>query len=90
MAKSNKMGAAPEQPELNSQEAFFLKYRKQIIAAVVAVIVVIAGCIVYNTFIAGPREEKASTALAKAQDLFAQGEYQKALTGDNQTEGLVC
>ncbi|MBR4379111.1 MAG: tetratricopeptide repeat protein [Prevotella sp.] len=90
MAKSNKMGAAQEQPELNSQEAFFLKYRKQIIAAVVAVIVVIAGCIVYNTFIAGPREEKASTALAKAQDLFAQGEYQKALTGDKQTEGLIA
>ena len=84
------MGAAPEQPELNSQEAFFLKYRKQIIAAVVAVIVVIAGCIVYNTFIAGPREEKASTALAKAQDLFAQGEYQKALTGDKQTAGLIA
>jgi len=88
MAKTNKNIANTEQ-ELNKQEAFFLKFRKQIIAVVAAIIIVIAGCIIYKTFIAGPREEKASTALAKAQDLFAQGEYQKALNGDKQTEGFI-
>lgn len=81
--------AAPEQ-SLNNQEAFFLKFRKQIIACVLAIIVVIAGVVVYKSFIAGPREEKASTALAKAQDLFAQGDFQKALNGDKQMEGFIA
>ena len=89
MATSNKNIAATEQ-SLNKQEAFFLKYRKQIIAAIAAVIIIIAGCIVYGTFVAGPREEKASTALAKAQSLFEQGDFQKALNGDKQTEGFIA
>lgn len=81
--------AATEQ-SLNNQEAFFLKFRKQIIAAVVALVVIIAGVVVYKSFIAGPREEKASTALAKAQDAFAQGDFQKALNGDKQMEGFLA
>ena len=40
--------------------------------------------------VAGPREEKASTALAKAQDLFGQGEFQKALNGDKTMEGFLA
>lgn len=87
--KIKTMDAATEQ-SLNNQEAFFLKFRKQIVAAVLAVIVVIAGVVVYKSFIAGPREEKASTALAKAQDAFAQGDFKKALNGDKQMEGFLA
>ena len=90
MANKIKTTEAAAEQTLNSQEAFFLKFRKQIIAAVLAVIVCIAGVIVYKSFIAGPREEKASTALAKAQDAFAQGDFQKALNGDKQTEGFLA
>ena len=52
---------------LNNQETFFLKYKKAIIAAVVAVIVIIAGSIAFKSFYWNPRQDKASTALAKAQ-----------------------
>lgn len=91
MANSKKTeAAAPVEQSLNKQEAFFLKYRKQILIAVAVIIVVIAGVSIYNTFIGGPREEKASTALAKAQALFTQGEYKIALEGDKTTEGFLA
>lgn len=81
--------AAPQQV-LNNQEQFFLKFRKQILIVVAAVVIVIAGFAAYNTFIAGPREDKASTALAKAQDLFAQGQYKEALNGTKGQEGFLA
>ena len=82
MAKTNIATVAPAEQELfNKQEAFFLKFRKQILIAVAALIIVVGGWAAYSNLIAGPREEKASTALAKAQEMFGQGEFQKALNG---------
>ena len=82
--------AAPAEQEFNKQEAFFLKFRKQILIAVAALIIVVGGWAAYSNLVAGPREEKASTALAKAQDLFGQGEFQKALNGDKTMEGFLA
>ena len=75
---------------LNNQETFFLKYKKAIIAAVVAVIVIIAGSIAFSTFYWGPRADKASTALANAQELFANEQFEKALNGDKGSEGFLA
>ena len=83
MANVNEQqGALNVEETLNKSEAFFLKYKKAIIYGVLAVIVVIAGVIVYNQYVAAPREEKASTALAKGQEYFQQDLYEKALNGD--------
>ena len=42
--------AAPTMEDtLNKSEAFFLKYKKAIIGAVVALIVIIAGIVLYKT-----------------------------------------
>lgn len=90
MAKTNIANAAPAEQEFNKQEAFFLKFRKQILIAVAALIIVVGGWAAYSNLVAGPREEKASTALAKAQDLFGQGEFQKALNGDKTMEGFLA
>ena len=90
MAKTNIANAAPTGQELNKQETFFLKFRKQILIAVAALIIVVGGWAAYSNLVAGPREEKASTALAKAQDLFGQGEFQKALNGDKTMEGFLA
>ena len=68
---------------LNKSEAFFLKYKKAIIAAVVALIVIIAGVVLYKTYVSEPNEQKASTAIAKGQEYFAQGQFEKALKGDS-------
>lgn len=91
MANSkNKEAAATQEQSLNTQEEFFLKYRKQILIAVAAIVIAVCGYVTYTSFFAGPREEKASTALAKAQEAFGQGDYQKALNGDKAQEGFLA
>ena len=76
--------AAPTMEEtLNKSEAFFLKYKKAIIAAVVALIVIIAGIVLYKTYVSGPNEIKASTAISRGQEYFAQGRFEQALQGDS-------
>ena len=83
MANVNEQqGALNVEETLNKSEAFFLKYKKAIIYGVLAVIVVIAGVIVYKQYVSTPREDKASTALAKGQEYFQQDLYEKALNGD--------
>lgn len=69
------------QEVLNNSEAFFLQHKKQILIAIVAVIVVIAGVLCYTTFVSGPREDEASTELAKSQILFNTQRFDQALTG---------
>ena len=66
---------------LNAKEALFLKHRKNISIAIVVIILLVAGVICYNTYVSGPREQEASTALAKGQDYFANQQYDKALKG---------
>ena len=84
MANNNNQQAAPVAEQTISQsEAFFLKYKKAIIAAVIAIVVIIAGIVLYKTYVSGPNEQKASTMLAKGQQYFMEGEYQKALNGDS-------
>ena len=73
---------APESESLNNHEAFFLKNKKLILGAIVAIIVIIAGIFVYNNQIAGPREDKASTMLGKGQTYFNNEMYDQALNGD--------
>ena len=83
MANVNEQqGALNVEETLNKSEAFFLKYKKAIIVGVLAAIVVVAGVVVYKQYVSAPREDKASTALAKGQEYFQQDLYEKALNGD--------
>lgn len=77
-----KKSAKKEENALNGKETVFLKNRKIIIGAIVAVIVIIAGYLLYKNYYAAPRAEEASTALAKGQDYFANQQFDKALNGD--------
>lgn len=91
MANStNTEAAVTIEQTLNKQETIFLKYRKQVIAAVAAVIIIFAGVTAYKTFYSAPREDKAATALAKAQEAFNQGDFKKALNGDKTQEGFLA
>ena len=81
---SNQQQAAPTMEQtLNQSEAFFLKYKKAIITVVVALIVIIVGAVLYKTYIAEPREQQASTAIARGQQYFEMGLFQQALEGDS-------
>ena len=59
-----------------------MKYKKAILIAVAAIIVVIAGVFLYISQISGPREEKASTALSKGQTYFNNEMFEQAVNGD--------
>ena len=62
-----------------------LKYKKHIVIAVVALIVLVAGFFLYKNYVSAPREEKASTELAKGQELFGMQQFEQALNGDGAT-----
>ena len=75
-------GANSHVESSSNTEAFFIKFKKQILIAVVAVRVVIARLLLYKSYVQSPREDKASTALAKGQQYFNQEQFDKALNGD--------
>lgn len=63
-------------------EAFFERNKKIISGVIIAIIVVVAGVLCYQQFIGRPRQEKASTALARGQEYFNADQFDKALNGD--------
>lgn len=68
---------------LTQSEAFLIKYKNAIIGGVVAVIIIVAGIIMYKNLYAEPREEKAQVALFKGQEYFEQDAFEQALNGDS-------
>ena len=68
---------------LTRSEAFLLKNKKTIIGAVLAVIIIVAGVVMYKNLYAAPREEKAQAALFKGQEYFEADNYEAALNGDS-------
>ena len=81
MAKVNVKEQKAE--NISKSEDFLLKNKKTIMYAVIALIVIIAGIILYNSFVKAPREAKASTELAKGQTMFANQQFAQALNGDS-------
>ena len=68
---------------LTQSEAFLIKYKNAIIGGVVAVIIIVAGFIMYKNLYAEPREEEAQAALFKGQEYFEQDAFEQALNGDS-------
>ena len=81
MAKNIQNAAQIEEQQITKTEAFFEKNKKALICGVVAIIVIIAGIILCNTYYLTPRANEASTELAKSQTLFDEQQYEKALAG---------
>lgn len=68
---------------LTQSEAFLIKHKKAIIGVVVAIILIVAGVVMYKHLYADPREEKAQIALFKGQEYFEADNYDQALNGDS-------
>lgn len=84
MAEQKKANEALNVEEaLTQSEAFLIKNKKAIIGAVVAVIIIVAGIVMYKNLYAEPREEKAQAALFKGQEYFETDLYEQALNGDS-------
>jgi predicted negative regulator of RcsB-dependent stress response len=66
---------------LNKSEAFFNRNKKVLISSFVVLLVLVVGFFFYKTYVSMPRADKASTELAKAQELFNNEQFDKANEG---------
>lgn len=74
---------------ISKSEAFISDHKKGLLIGTGAVLAVIAAFFLSKEFYFGPREIKASTELAKPQQLFNEGDFEKALKGDKGTPGFL-
>lgn len=92
MAKKEKIVAAPvnEIDEAVKESTNFVeKHKNQILIGTCAVLVVILGYLCIQQFYLQPRNVKANDTIAQAQMFFAQGDYEKALNGDEEKAGFL-
>ena len=66
-------------------EAFVIKHKKSLISALVAVVVIVGGILLFKFAYLNPRGEKASALLALGQNYFVSNDFEKALNGDGST-----
>ena len=75
---------------LAKSEAFFIKYKKQVITAIVAVVVIVGGSFAYVYGYSKPREEKAQECLGIVMQQYVMAQdYEHALKGEGKTLGLA-
>lgn len=68
---------------LTQSEAFIAKNKKAIIGVIAALILIVAGALMYKNLYSQPREEKAQAALFKGQEYFELDAYELAINGDS-------
>ena len=67
---------------LSKSEQFFENNKKTIFGTLIAIIVIIAGGMLYNAKVAQPRQLKAAEAIFPGETYFVKGDYSTALNGD--------
>lgn len=67
---------------LSKSEQFFENNKKTIFSVLIAIIVIIAGGMLYKAKVAEPRQIKAAEALFPGETYFMDGDYRTALNGD--------
>ena len=67
---------------MSKSEQFFENNKKTIFSCLIAIIVIIAGGMLYNAKVAQPRQIKAAEAIFPGETYFANGDYSTALNGD--------
>jgi predicted negative regulator of RcsB-dependent stress response len=82
MAKKKQENNSELMETLNKSEAFLTKNKKTIISCIIALVVLIGAFIAWKNY-SSSRNEKASTALARCQDLYMMQDFDKALKGDS-------
>ena len=83
MAEQKRHEALNVEAALTQSEAFLIKHKNVVIGIVLAIILIIAGVVLYKNFYIAPREEKAQAALFKGQEYFESDAYEQALNGDS-------
>lgn len=90
MSKQKKNQALDVNETLVKSEAFVIKYKKQLITAIVAIVVVVGGVFAYIYGYSKPREDKAQELLGIVmQKYITKQDFEHALKGEGKTVGLV-
>lgn len=74
---------------LSKSEAFIIKYKKQLVTAVIALLVIVGGFFGLKYGYLQPREDKAQSLLTLGQQYLAQRDYDKALKGEGKFPGYL-
>lgn len=83
MAKQTTQEQLNVEEALSRSETFIENNKKLIIGAIIAIILIIAGILLYKNLYKEPREVKAQAALFRGQEYFEQDMYETALNGDS-------
>ncbi|HEV7331160.1 MAG TPA: tetratricopeptide repeat protein [Flavisolibacter sp.] len=86
--KSARPHTTENEAVIDRAKDFWGRFGKIISIALGAVILVVGGILIYKNFIVGPKEKKASDAIFRAQEYYAQDSLDKALNGDAQYPGF--
>ena len=87
MASKKNKKAVEAQPTaigeaVNRWEEFFENHKNTVFGIMIAIVVIIAGGMIYNAKVVVPRQTRASEALYPGEALFVNGDYETALNGD--------
>ena len=73
---------------VSKSELFFQKYGKIVYGCVAAVLLIALAILAYNRFILQPQKEKAQEAMFKAEQKYDNGDFELALSGDDNLMGF--
>ena len=73
---------------VSKTELFFQKNGKIVYGCVAAVLVIALAILAYNRFVLQPKKVEAQKEMFKAEQRFAQGDYELALNGDDNNYGF--
>ncbi|MBN8838061.1 MAG: tetratricopeptide repeat protein [Sphingobacteriia bacterium] len=78
-----------EHDVLRTAQSFWAKNGKPVLIAAVAIVVIAGGWYGYEQYFVKPKEEKATEAIAKAQQYFLADSSRKVLDGDGLNKGVL-
>ena len=74
---------------VSKSELFFQKYGKIIYGCVAAILLIALAILAYNRFILQPKKAEAQAEMYKAEQKFAEGNFELALNGDDNNLGFA-
>ena len=73
---------------VSKSELFFQKYGKIVYGCVAAILLIALAILAYNRFVLQPKKAEAQEEMFRAEQKFAQGDYELALNGDDNNLGF--
>jgi len=88
--KVNKVEVNEFDETIAASKSFFDKYKKQIIYGGGSVLAIIIACLLIHQFYIVPHNNNANESIFKAEQMYQNGNYEKALNGDGETLGFLA